>query len=318
LRSLGAGPDHVVGICMERSLEMAVSVLAVLKAGGAYLPLDPAYPRERLQFMLDDSRARMLLTQSKLEHVFPKGAPHVICLDQNSSDGSRPNFENPGNLTTPENLAYLIYTSGSTGKPKGVAMVHRPLVNLIDWQLKQSQLGVGAKTLQFTSLSFDVSFQEMFSTWCSGGTLVLIPAELRLAPRELWSFIVREDIARIYLPFVALQQLAEAAALESTVAEGLREVVTAGEQLQITPRLRELFRASFARHAAQSLRSVRNARRDRARARRGSCPLVPRCRRSDGRSRTRRFICSTEISSRCRSDSGRALHRRCGPRARVF
>ena len=128
-------------------------------------------------------------------------------------------------------------------------MVHRALVNLIDWQLKDSRLGAGARTLQFTSLSFDVSFQEIFSTLCLGGTLVLIPAELRLNPRELWSFIAREKIARIFLPFVALQQLADAAVAEGTRADALREVVTAGEQLQVTPTLREM----FARHPEATL-----------------------------------------------------------------
>ena len=249
LRALGVGADCVVGICLERSFDMVVSVLAALKAGAAYLPLDPAYPHERLRFMLDDAHAAVLLTQRKLRAVFPNVGAQVICLDDDWARGLRLSRENPPNVTTPEHLSYLIYTSGSTGKPKGVAMVHRALVNLIDWQKKESRAGNGTKTLQFTSLSFDVSFQEMFSTWCSGGTLVLIPAEMRLSPRELWQFIVREQIARIFLPFVALQQLADAAALEGTTAEALREVITAGEQLQITPRLREL----FARHPEATL-----------------------------------------------------------------
>jgi amino acid adenylation domain-containing protein len=241
LRSLEIGPDCVAGICLERSFDMAVSVLAALKAGAAYLPLDPTYPQERLRFMLEDSHAAVLLTQRKLRHLFPNPATPSLCLDEDWSGNKRLNRENPANLTTPENLSYLIYTSGSTGKPKGVAMIHRALVNLVDWQRKDSCLSAGAKTLQFTSLSFDVSFQEMFSTWCSGGTLVLISAEMRLSPRDLWNFIAREQIARIFLPFVALQQLADAAALEGSTAEALREVITAGEQLQTTPRLRELF-----------------------------------------------------------------------------
>ena len=128
-------------------------------------------------------------------------------------------------------------------------MGHRPLVNLIAWQLKDSRMGVGAKTLQFTSFSFDVSFQELFATWCSGGTLVLMLNETRIAPHRLWEFIVREKIARIYLPFVALRLLTEAAGLEEIVAESLREVITAGEQLQITPGLREW----FARHPRATL-----------------------------------------------------------------
>ncbi len=241
LRARGIGPDSVVGICLERSPNIAIAVLGVLKAGAAYLPLDPAYPHERLQFMLEDSRAALLLTQESLRHVFPETPVPFLLLDQDWANGVRLIRENPVNLSTPENLSYLIYTSGSTGKPKGVAMIHRALVNLIDWQVKETRLGASAKTLQFTSLSFDVSFQEMFSTWCSGGTLVLISAELRLSPRELWNFIVREKITRIFLPFVALQQIADAAALEKERAEALREVVTAGEQLQVTSRLRELF-----------------------------------------------------------------------------
>lgn len=241
LRAQGVGPDSIVGICVQRSFEMVVAVLGVLKAGAAYLPLDPAYPHERLQFMLQDSHAAVLVTQENLLSVFPDIATPALLIDKDWSNGTRLNQENPDNLTTPENLSYLIYTSGSTGKPKGVAMVHRPLVNLIDWQSRDSRVSAEDKTLQFTSLSFDVSFQEIFSTLSTGGTLVLISAELRLSPRELWKFIVDEKIARIFLPFVALQQLADAAAAEGTVAEALREVITAGEQLQVTPKLRELF-----------------------------------------------------------------------------
>ncbi|HMJ89477.1 MAG TPA: amino acid adenylation domain-containing protein, partial [Candidatus Acidoferrum sp.] len=241
LRDQGAGPDCVVGICMERSIEAVLAVIAVLKSGAAYLPLDPSYPHERLQFMLADARALILLTQPKLHGVFATLPAHVIDLNENWFAQTHGETANPSSLTTPENLAYLIYTSGSTGKPKGVAMIHRALTNLIDWQNKNSSVAVGTRTLQFTSLSFDVSFQELFSTWASGGTLVLIDAELRLSPRDLWNFIARENVVRIFLPFVALQQLAEAAANEGTIASELREVITAGEQLQITPKLRELF-----------------------------------------------------------------------------
>jgi non-ribosomal peptide synthetase component F len=162
LRARGIGSDSVAGICLERSFDMVVAVLAVLKAGAAYLPLDPAYPHERLQFMLQDSRAAILLTQTKLRPVFPDATIPMLCLDEDWRHDVRLDRANPSHLSAPENLSYLIYTSGSTGKPKGVAMIHRALVNLIDWQTKDSRLGEGAKTLQFTSLSFDVSFQEMF------------------------------------------------------------------------------------------------------------------------------------------------------------
>ena len=123
-------------------------------------------------------------------------------------------------------------------------MVHRPLMNLIWWQLKNSRSAAGgARTLQFTSLNFDVSFQEIFATLCAGGTLVLIREESRRDPRLLWQFIASEKIERLFLPFVALQQLAGAFDRRLAQSIGLREVITAGEQLQITPDIAALFEA---------------------------------------------------------------------------
>jgi non-ribosomal peptide synthetase component F len=159
-------------------------------------------------------------------------------------------------------LAYVIYTSGSTGKPKGVAMVHRALVNLIEWQTAVPTFGLGQRTLQFTSLSFDVSFQEIFATWCSGGTLVLMDESLRWDPAGLWRCLDQETIHRLFLPFVALQQLAEVAAESDSVPSNLREVITAGEQLQVTPKIRALFRRMTGLPFAQSLWSIRDARGD--------------------------------------------------------
>src|SRR5258708_11494783 len=165
LRTLGVGPDVRVVICAGRSFEMVVGVLAVLKAGGAYVPLDPRYPSDRLALMLEDSKAAVLLTQRALAGVFPPKAAHTIYLDE--FNWSIPEIAPPDKNESapgPESLAYVIYTSGSTGRPKGVAMVHRALVNLIHWQrLQSSALPPAARTLQFTSLSFDVSFQEIFS-----------------------------------------------------------------------------------------------------------------------------------------------------------
>jgi thioesterase domain-containing protein/aryl carrier-like protein len=135
----------------------------------------------------------------------------------------------------------VIFTSGSTGVPKGVAMPHRPLVNLVAWQLRHSALGAGERTLQFASLSFDVSCQELFSTWAAGGTLVLISEELRLDAAALLDVLRAQAVERLFLPFVALQQLAEIAAERDAWPTALREVVTAGEQLQITPAVAELF-----------------------------------------------------------------------------
>ncbi|MDB6124520.1 MAG: hypothetical protein JWQ71_3513 [Pedosphaera sp.] len=239
LQTLGVGPDVPVGICMERSIELVVGLLGILKAGGAYVPLDPAYPKERLALMLENSQAPVLITQQKLVPTLPANQCQIVCIDQPLSATSQE--KNPAVKTTPENLAYVIYTSGSTGKPKGVAMGHRPLVNLISWQLKNSPLGKGDKTLQFASPSFDVSFQEIFSTWCSGGILMLVDEELRHDPPKLLRFIREEHISRLFLPFIALHQLAESVSEHDCLPESLQEIVTAGEQLRITGKIVSLF-----------------------------------------------------------------------------
>src|SRR6185369_9246920 len=136
----------------------------------------------------------------------------------------------------------IIYTSGSTGQPKGVGMTHRPLVNLVEWQLARSAwAGRPLRTLQFTSLSFDVSCQEMFSTWLSGGTLVLVNEEVRRDSRELLRVLVHERVERLFQPFIALQYLAEVTEQDGIVPQHLREVITAGEQLKITRPIRNLF-----------------------------------------------------------------------------
>ncbi|RKH08173.1 amino acid adenylation domain-containing protein, partial [Corallococcus sp. CA053C] len=243
LRGLGVSTDVLVGVCLERSAEMVVAVLAVLKAGGAYLPLDPAYPAPRLAFMLEDARAPVLLTQAKLRAGLPPFAGPVLCLDESPALFAPEAPASAVDASSLEGLAYAIYTSGSTGTPKGVAMGHGPLGNLITWQLGQSVAGPGTRTLQFSPLSFDVSFQELFGTWCSGGTLVLVRDALRLDAVLLLQLLADERVERLFLPFIALQNLAEIATSHQKVPPSLREVVTAGEQLQVTHHLRAFFAA---------------------------------------------------------------------------
>jgi len=241
LRRLGVGPDAPVALCLRRSPEMAVAVLGVLAAGGAYVPMDPAYPRERLARMLELAGARVLLGERDLLPGLP--ADRLTVLDPRQIAGAEAAEEDPapGPGAEPDDLAYVIFTSGSTGVPKGVALPHRALVNLFVWQLGQSALAPGAKTLQFASLSFDVSCQELFTTWAAGGALVLISEAVRLDAAALLETLVREEVERLFLPFVALQQLAETAAERGLYPRALREVVTAGEQLQITAAIAELF-----------------------------------------------------------------------------
>jgi amino acid adenylation domain-containing protein len=243
LQELGVGPDTVVGICAERSLEMVVAVLGVLKAGGAYAPIDPAYPAERVKFMLADCDTPVLLTQQHLLSRLPHREARTVCLDSEWDAIAGDDDAPPESAVTLDHLAYVLYTSGSTGQPKGVAMGHRALANMIAWQLGSWSPPGPARTLQFASLSFDVAFQEIFSTWCSGGTLVLIDEPLRRDPESLLALLSEERVERLFLPFVALQNLCEAAEHLDRTVPTLRDVITAGEQLKTTPTLRRFFAA---------------------------------------------------------------------------
>lgn len=243
LKFLGVEPETLVGICLERSLMMVVALLAVLKAGGAYVPFDPSYPSDRLADMLGDAQVELLLTAGRLLEASPaisqvvEGYP-LVDLDRVWDSLESVSQENPVSGIELQNLAYVLYTSGSTGKPKGVMMEHRALVNLIHWHLHHRI--TAAKTLQFAPLSFDISFHEIFATWCSGGTLVLISEEQRRNPEALLNVISEQGIEKLYLPFAALQQLAQVAT-QKPVSLKLREVMTAGEQLQILPRIAQFF-----------------------------------------------------------------------------
>ncbi len=245
LRAAGVGPDVPVGLYLGRSLDMMVAVLGVLRAGGAYVPLDPTYPRERLRLMLEDAGAPVVLTHGPLAAAAPEGLAalaalaEVMLVDDVPADPLKAPLEIAAGAT-PENLAYVTYTSGSTGRPKGVAMTHAAISAMLAWQLRTSAAG-GGRTLQYTSLSFDVSCQEIFGTWCAGGTLVLVSEEVRRDPAALVRLLAEERIERLFQPFVALQQLAMAAADDGPLPAALREVMSAGEQLHVTPQVAALF-----------------------------------------------------------------------------
>jgi amino acid adenylation domain-containing protein len=242
LLRLDAGPDERVAIALERSVEMVVAVLAVLKAGACYVPVDPAYPAARIVHMLGDSRAGVLVTTEALAARLPAGGAAVLAVDADADLAAREAPTAPPVEVDGENLAYVLYTSGSTGLPKGAALPHRALANLLRWQVARWGEGAAARTLQFSSLSFDVSFQEIFSTWASGGTLVLVDEDTRRDAQALLEHLRETRVERIFLPFAALQNLAEVAVRTGAVLPALREVVTAGEALRATPQLRAFFR----------------------------------------------------------------------------
>ena len=180
LQTLGVGPETLVGVCVERSPEMVVGLVGILKAGGSYVPLDPAYPQERLTFILEDTQAPVLLAQQQLVEGLPEHRAEVVCLDAGWEHIARERGENPVSEATSENLAYVIYTSGSTGRPKGVVIEHRSAVALIHWARKVFDPGLFAGTLASTSICFDLSVFELFAPLSCGGTVILAETALYL------------------------------------------------------------------------------------------------------------------------------------------
>ncbi|HKQ60130.1 MAG TPA: amino acid adenylation domain-containing protein [Candidatus Polarisedimenticolaceae bacterium] len=239
LRARDVGPDVCVGLSLDRSVELIVAVLGTWMAGGACLPVDPAWPAARRAFMLEDAGARVILTQARLCSGLPPTSAAVICLDEVPTapvdDGPWP----AGAPGTPDQLAYVIYTSGSTGRPKGVAVPHRCLLNLCAWHAARSPRS--ERTLQYASLSFDVSFQEIGSTLAWGATLVVVTEPVRLDAVALGRLIDERRVERAHLPNAMLARLAEEFAGGGGL-ESLREIMVGGERLRVTAPLSALFR----------------------------------------------------------------------------
>ncbi len=180
LRGLGVGTETLVGICVERSIEMVVGLLGILKAGGAYVPLDPTYPQERLALILSDAQLQVLLTSEKLIAILPKHNALVVLLDRAGQAISQEKQYNVIKNTKPTNLAYILYTSGSTGQPKGVAVEHRSTVNFLHWAHEVYTLEQIAGVLASTSINFDLSVFELFVPLCWGGRVILAENALHL------------------------------------------------------------------------------------------------------------------------------------------
>nr|MDZ8168143.1 amino acid adenylation domain-containing protein [Nostoc sp. CmiSLP01]MDZ8284553.1 amino acid adenylation domain-containing protein [Nostoc sp. ChiSLP01] len=222
LQSLGVGKEVLVGICVERSLQMIVGLLGILKAGGAYLPLDPTYPKERLSFMLSDSHVQVLLTQQKFVDEFSASGVKIVCLDSDW-ESINSHHENPTSDVTAENLAYVIYTSGSTGTPKGVLIQHQGVCNLAQAQIKLFDVKPHSRVLQFASFSFDASVWEIVMALGSGASLYMgTQASLRPGA-DLIKFLREHSITHVTLPPTAL------AALPLEELPNLQTIIVAGE-----------------------------------------------------------------------------------------
>ncbi|NEQ69506.1 MAG: amino acid adenylation domain-containing protein, partial [Symploca sp. SIO2D2] len=207
LRSLGVGADVLVGLCVERSLEMVIGLLGILKAGGAYLPLAPEYPTERLSYMLQDAQVQVLLIQQYLLERLSDYQGQHICLDTNHQGIADSSQENQVTLVEASNLAYVIYTSGSTGQPKGVCCNHLGVVNLCaDFQTKKP-LHVGDRCSLWTSLNFDVSVYEIFSALLSGATLHIVPEAVRTDTVTFINWLYSKQINSAYIPPFMLNNL---------------------------------------------------------------------------------------------------------------
>ncbi|MGB8507384.1 MAG: amino acid adenylation domain-containing protein, partial [Pyrinomonadaceae bacterium] len=230
LRTRGVGPEFIVGLCLERSHELVVALLATLKAGGAYLPLDPNYPPQRLRYMVEDAGCRLVLTMKALAAGLSSESPagessgaEVLCLDERRKEIEEQDAGNVSSGIGPENLAYIIYTSGSTGKPKGVMLRHRGGCNLIAAQIRAFDLGPDNRVLQFASLSFDASFFEIVMALLVGATLHLAKRDELVPGPDLARLLQSYEITNVTLPPSSL------AMLPGEEFPDLRTIIVAGE-----------------------------------------------------------------------------------------
>ncbi len=209
LRSLGVGPEVLVGVCLERSLELVVGLLAVLKAGGAYVPLDPSYPAERLAFMLEDTQAPVLLTQQRSLARLPAYSGHTLCLDRDAARFAQHPETNPPGSCSPTNLAYVIYTSGSTGKPKGVMVEQRAVVRLVR-NADYVRLGPDDGVAQASNASFDAATFEVWGALLNGARLVVLQKATLMDAQSLAEAIASQRITTLFLTTALFNRLAHA------------------------------------------------------------------------------------------------------------
>jgi aspartate racemase len=208
LRRLGVGPDVPVGVRMERSVEMMVTLVAIVKAGGAYLPLDLSYPEARVAFMLADAQVPVLITQKELRDSLPENNAKAICIDEISEILDRESVDNPTNLGNPDNLIYIIYTSGSTGTPKGVSIPHRAVTRLV-LNTNYVELTPSDRIAQASNASFDAATFEIWGAFLTGARLVGIDKELALSPKRFAAELKQKQISVMFLTTALFNQIAK-------------------------------------------------------------------------------------------------------------
>ncbi len=224
LKEHGVGPEVLVGLCLERSLEGIVGLLGILKAGGAYVPIDPRYPLDRMAFVVEDARMHLMLTQAHLLPKLPAGDLRTLCLDSEWSSVASAPREAPATGLTPENLAYIIYTSGSTGRPKGVMVAHRCIHHIVPWIRRNACFDRPQNVLQVASLSFDFSVWEIVMPLMTGGTLHIPPRDMRMIGTDLHDMLAERAIESLNFTPGALATLPTTPPLPH-----LRTLVVGGE-----------------------------------------------------------------------------------------
>ncbi|WP_054741285.1 non-ribosomal peptide synthetase [Cellulosilyticum ruminicola] len=237
LKELQVESGDIVGLLMERSSEMISCLLGVLKAGATYLPIDPNYPQGRIAYMLDNSCAKVILTDENSIHKLNDSYRNAINID----DVDIASYECT-NLTTQgkaEDLLYVIYTSGTTGKPKGVMITNRNMVNLICHEYNSSEIDFSERVLQFTTSSFDVCYQEVFSTLLKGGSLYIIDEEGKRDINYLFEFIAANTISVVFLPTALIKSLMTDKEYVQAIPNSIKHIITAGEQLILSEYLQE-------------------------------------------------------------------------------
>lgn len=232
LQSLDVGPNVLVGVCLERSLDMVVALLGILKAGGAYVPLDPTYPPLRLAFMMEDTQASVLITRQRQAARLPAHNVQVVCLDSDAAVLAQQSTADTTPTPTSTALAYVIYTSGSTGQPKGVQITHESLLNLIFWHQRVFSVSPEDRATQLAGPAFDATVWELWPYLTIGASVYLPDEDTRVTPLRLRNWLIEQQITITFLPTALAEGVM---ALEWPMQATLRYLLTGADTLHRYP-----------------------------------------------------------------------------------